>query len=91
MLTKNDISVTLFLDLEGVRLADKNQPQNLAWGTGDSVNKLYLAYINAGGSVLICSHCTKVAGVVYLREGAVIANQQSLLMVIKNADKILDY
>jgi len=30
MLTKNDISVTLFLDLEGVRLADKNQPQNLA-------------------------------------------------------------
>ena len=91
MLSKNDISVTLFLDVDGVRLADKNQPQNLAWGTGDSVNKLYLAYMNAGGSVLICSHCTKAAGVVYLREGAVIANQQSLLMVIKNADKILDY
>lgn len=91
ILASNDTSVTLFLDLEGVRLADKNQPQNLVWGMGDSIEKLYLAYVNAGGAVLVCPHCAKAAGVVDLREGAVISSQQGLLMAIKNADKILDY
>ena len=91
MLSNNDVSVTLFLDLEGVRLADKNQPQNLVWGTGDSINELYVAYVSAGGSILVCPHCAKAAGVIDLREGAIIANQQGLLMAIKDADKILDY
>jgi len=91
MLSKNDISVILFLDLEGVRLVDKSQPQNLVWGSGDSIEKLYIAYIKAGGSVLVCPHCAEAAGVVDLREGAVIASPDSLLMAIKNADKILDY
>ncbi len=91
MLASNDTSVTLFLDLEGVRLADKKQPQNLVWGMGDSIEKLYLAYINAGGAVLVCPHCAKAAGVVDLRDGAVISSEQSLLMAISNADKILDY
>ncbi|MFK7795542.1 MAG: DsrE family protein, partial [Gammaproteobacteria bacterium] len=80
MLSSNDMSVTLFLDLEGVRLADKNQPQNLVWGTGDSIEELYLAYVNAGGVLLVCPHCAKAAGVVELRDGAVISSQKSLLM-----------
>lgn len=91
MLSINETSVTLFLDLEGVRLADKNQPQTLLWGKGDTIEKLYTAYVNAGGMVLVCPHCADAAGVVDLREGAEIANQKSLVMVIKNADKILDY
>ncbi len=91
MLSKNDVSVTLFLDLEGVRLVDKNQPQNLQWGSGDSIEQLYLAYIKAGGGVLVCPHCAEAAGVIDLRESAVIASPDSLLMAVKNADKILDY
>lgn len=91
MLSENNISVTLFLDLEGVRLVDKSQPQNLQWGSGDSIEKLYQAFTKAGGGVLVCPHCAKAAGVVDLREGAVIASPDSLLMAIKNADKILDY
>lgn len=91
LLSKNDTTVTLFLDLEGVRLADTHQPQKLAWGTGDTIEELYSAYVDAGGIVLVCPHCAKAAGVVDLRQGAEIANPKSMLKVFKNADKILDY
>lgn len=91
MLSDADMSVTLFLDLEGVRLADKHQPQNLAWGTGDSIEMLYNQFVSAGGNVLVCPHCAKAAGVKDLRKGAVIADKDTLVKAITNADKILDY
>lgn len=91
LLAKNDTTVTLFLDLEGVRLADNHQPQSLAWGSGDTIEKLYSVYVDAGGKVMVCPHCAKAAGVVDLREGAELANSKSMLKVFKNADKILDY
>ena len=91
MLSKSGESVTLFLDLEGVRLADKNQPQDLAWGSGDSIMSLYNQYISSGGKVLVCPHCAKAAGVSDIRDGAEIANSDSLLKVMVDADKILDY
>ena len=91
MLSESGSSVTLFLDLEGVRLVDKHQPQKLTWGTGDSIEALYNQFINAGGSVLVCPHCAKAAGVTDLRKGAVIADKDSLVNAITSADKILDY
>lgn len=91
MLSMNEVSVTMFLDLEGVRLADQNQPQDLAWGSGDTIEKLYTGYVEAGGKVLVCPHCAKAAGVEDLREGAAIADKKTMLMIFKNADKILDY
>ncbi|MDW3094614.1 MAG: DsrE family protein [Gammaproteobacteria bacterium] len=91
LLSKSGESVTLFLDLEGVRLVDKNQPQDLTWGNGDSVMSLYNQFITAGGKVLVCPHCAKAAGVSDIRDGAKLANSDSLLKVMVDADKILDY
>lgn len=91
LLSKNGTDVTLFLDLEGVRLADKNQPQNLAWGSGLPIEKLYAKFVSNGGKVLVCPHCATAAGVTELREGAVIANQSALLNAITSSNKILDY
>ncbi len=91
MLSEAGSSVTLFVDLEGVRLVDKHQPQNLTWGAGESIETLYNQFISAGGSVLVCPHCAKAAGVTEVRKGAVIADKDSLMKAITSADKILDY
>jgi predicted peroxiredoxin len=90
---KSGMGVTLFVDLEGVRLADKRQPQNLTWGKGDSVADLYRAYLEAGGKILVCPHCAKAAGLVSqnLRNGASIATEDGLAKMLLKADKILDY
>ena len=91
MLSESGSSVTLFLDLEGVRLVDKHQPQNLTWGAGDAIETLYNKFIDAGGNVLVCPHCAEAAGVSEVRKGAVIADKDSLSKAITSADKILDY
>lgn len=91
LMAKDGSDVTLFLDLEGVRLVDKKAPINLKWGSGESVKDLYNNYVDAGGKVLVCPHCAKAAGVEDLRKGAVIANNESLAKAISQADKVLDY
>lgn len=91
MLSEAGSSVTLFVDLEGVRLVDKHQPQQLTWGSGESIETLYNQFISAGGSVLVCPHCAAAAGVTDVRKGAVIADKDSLTKAITAADKILDY
>ena len=91
VLLESGASVTLFLDLEAVRLVDKNQPLNLTWGSGDSIETLYHGFIDAGGSILVCPHCAKSAGLTHLRKGAEMANKESIIKVITDADKILDF
>lgn len=91
LMAKEGADVTLFLDLEGVRLVDLKQPADLKWGNGESVESLYNSFVDAGGNVLVCPHCAKAAGVVDLRKGAMIANSESLAQRLVQADKILDY
>lgn len=85
--------VTLFLDLEGVRLADKGQPLSLKWGTGKTVGELFTDFVNAGGATLVCPHCAKAAGLVEknLRKGVKITTEEALAKLILKADKIMDY
>ena len=83
-----------FLDLEGVRLADQRQPNDLRWGSNkSSLKSLYLVYVKAGGKVLVCPHCAKAQGLTRksLRAGAKIAAPEQLATLLLEADKILDY
>ena len=86
-------SVSLFLDLDGVRLVDKRQPVDLAWGHGKSVGELFEKFVKAGGKTLACPHCAHAAGLTKenLRPNAEIAEEGQVVDVMLNADKILDY
>ncbi|MCS3902661.1 putative peroxiredoxin [Methylohalomonas lacus] len=89
-------NVTLFLDLEGVRIADKRAPQDMNWGLSHApLSEHYTAFIEAGGEVLVCPHCAAAAGIDAdnLRKGARIANEDDdeITRVFLGADKILKY
>jgi len=93
MLRGRDVPVTLFLDREGVRLADRRVPQSLRWGDGPSIAEKYAAFVEAGGRVVLCPHCAKAAGVVAasLREGASLGTDESVAAVFLEAAKVIDY
>ena len=87
-------SVVLFLDREGVRLADTRQPLTLVYGDGDSFEKMYDAFVAAGGTVLVCPHCAHEAGMsaATLRKGAhLAADAPELAKAILAADRVIDY
>ncbi len=88
--------VTVFLDLEGVRLADADTPLNVMWGTAhEPLSKHYLDFVRDGGKVVVCPHCAAVAGIEKgnLREGAMIGipDEQTIPKMLLAADKILDF
>jgi predicted peroxiredoxin len=85
--------VTMVLDLEGVRLADNRQPQDLVWGKSEPISKEVGAFVKSGGRMLLCPHCSEHAGLTAanLRPGARIAKEGELPKTILAADKILDY
>jgi predicted peroxiredoxin len=92
-LRKAGADVTLFLDLEGVRLADARVPQDLRWGQGGPMSEGYDAFVAAGGQVLICPHCAHAAGLeaAHLRKGARIASDDEVTQLFLAADKVIDY
>jgi sulfur relay (sulfurtransferase) complex TusBCD TusD component (DsrE family) len=86
--------VTLFLDVEGVRLADRRQPQDLAWKTGGVISTHYDGFVKAGGKVLVCPHCAEATGLTAqsLRPGARMATDlKEIADVILAAGKVIDY
>jgi len=92
-LQKSGTEVTLFVDLEGVRIADVRQPLNISWGTSQPVENLYGAFVEAGGKVLVCPHCAAAAGLEAksLRSGAKIGSEEEIVTTLTAASKILDY
>lgn len=87
-------NVTLFVDLEGVRLVDSEQPLDLRWGPGHKrLAEYYDAFVVSGGRVLVCPHCANAAGIDCdsLRPGAQIATEAQLAKMLANTDKMLDY
>jgi predicted peroxiredoxin len=85
--------VTLFVDLEGVRLADSRQPLDLRWGTTAPIGELYKGFVDAGGRVLVCPHCAAAVGLEAssLRSGATLGTNESIAELLQSAAKILDY
>lgn len=94
LMQKAGAQVTLFLDLEGVRLAERRQTLDVTWGSNPTpLSKHYEEFTEAGGKVLLCPHCAHSAhiGDMSLRRNAEIASEQVLGTMLLDADKILDY
>ncbi len=88
--------VTLFLNLEAVRIADKRHPLDLSWGLsgGHSAISLFESIISKGAVVLVCPMCAKNAGIEGkdLRKGAKIPDSfDEISSAILEADKTLNY
>lgn len=84
---------TLFFNLESVRLLDDRVPLNMSWGHTQDIGKLYDDVVKSGAKVLVCPHCSAVAGLSAknLRPGAQIAAEESMAEMFLKADKVIDY
>ena len=94
MLQKKGATVSVFLDREGVRLADDDIPKSLSWGKkADPVAALLADFVEAGGRVLLCPHCAEMAGIEAddLVEGARLASEADVAQLFMAADKVIDY
>ena len=92
--TKKKPSVTLFLNLQGVFLADAMEPiENKQCGMMGSLDKLWNQFRKAGGKVMVCPGCAKIAGLEQddLREGSVLGNHHSVGSLFLRANKVIDY
>lgn len=86
--------VTVFLDLEGVRLAERRQPLDMTWGSNPTkLSEHYDKFVDAGGKVVLCPHCAQGAriGDPALKRHAEIGDEKTLGDLLLAADKILDY
>jgi predicted peroxiredoxin len=61
ILEQKKIPVTIFLNVEGVRLVDKNGTEH-KHATGKSLKGMLVDFIAAGGRVLACPMCMKNVG-----------------------------
>lgn len=83
--------VTIFVDREGVRMAEQGQPL-LTYGDSD-LDTLLSSFLDGGGSVLVCPHCAELSGVEpsELRDGFEMGTQESITELFMNADTVVDY
>ena len=58
---QKNIPVTLFLNVEGVRVADKRIPEK-KHATGKSLKQMLDNFMQAGGKVIVCPMCMKNVG-----------------------------
>lgn len=94
LMQEHGAKVTLFLDMEGVRLAQRRQELSFTWGKDSpTLSDYYDKFIEGGGKVVLCPHCAKSAHVSGggLRRNAEIATMPSLGKMLIDADKIMDY
>jgi predicted peroxiredoxin len=61
VLKEKKIPVTIFLNVEGVRIADKNI-SGPTHANGKAPQKMLAAFIKAGGKVIVCPMCMKNVG-----------------------------
>ena len=61
VLSEKKIPVTIFLNVDAVRIADKNIPEN-KHASGTSLKEMLVAFMNAGGKVIVCPMCMKNVG-----------------------------
>jgi predicted peroxiredoxin len=93
-MARQGAAVTLFVDLEAVRLVDSRQPLGLRWGIHErTIGQLYDSFIAAGGAILVCPHCAELIGLRgnILRRGTAIVPLDQIAGAMLAADKVLDY
>ncbi|MCA9159443.1 MAG: signal peptide-domain containing protein [Planctomycetales bacterium] len=94
MLAGTQVEVTLYLDLEGVRLAERRQDLEVTWGTSDkTLGVIYEEFTAKGGKAKLCPHCAEGAqlGPISLRRFAQIATEDELRAMWLGASKVIDY
>lgn len=94
-LQKKGAQAILVLTMEGVRIADTRQPQNLRWGDAPmTLAELYAEFVKAGGKVMVCPICAQAIGLEEksLRPGTQFASAPNdIPSLILMADKVLDF
>ena len=58
---QKEIPVTIFLNVAGVRIGDKDIPEN-QHATGKSLKQMLTQFMDAGGQVLVCPMCMQNVG-----------------------------
>ncbi|TWT49281.1 DsrE/DsrF-like family protein [Rubripirellula amarantea] len=94
LMQEHGAEVTIFLDLEGVRLAERRQLLDLTWGAeSPTLAEHYATFTEGGGKVVLCPHCAKSAriGDGALKRNAEITTMPSLGKLLIKADKVMDY
>lgn len=94
LMQEHGAEVTIFLDLEGVRLAQRREELAFTWGKDSpSLAELYDQFVAGGGRLVLCPHCAKSAhlGDGGLKRNAEIASMPTLGKLLMDADKVLDY
>lgn len=94
LMQEHGANVTIFLDLEGVRLAERRQPLDLQWrADSPQLSEHYDNFINAGGKLILCPHCADSAriGDGALKRNAEIGTAPMLGKLLIEADKVMDY
>lgn len=61
VLTEKKIPVTIFLNVDAVRIADKNIPEN-KHASGKSLKEMLVTFMDGGGKVIACPMCIKNVG-----------------------------
>lgn len=94
LLAGEHVEVTLYLDLEGVRLAERRQDLEVTWGASDkTLGAIYEEFAAKGGKAKLCPHCAEGArlGPISLRKYAQIATEDELRSMWLDASKVIDY
>lgn len=94
-LQQGGANVTLWLELQAVRLADDRvakEGMDPKPG-GRAFSEIYKSFIGRGGRVLVCHHCAQIKAIEkeHLRAGATLASVDDVAKAILDTDKILDY
>lgn len=93
-LQKHGAKVTVFLDLEGARLAHRHNNLAIRWGESDTtLGQLFDQFVKAGGKVVVCPHCAHHVEVTdaNVREGIAIGTEEQIAKAMLEASKVIDY
>ncbi len=94
MMTEKDLHTAIFLNVDGVRLADKNLPGN-KYVDGQTVQEKLQSFMKAGGKVYVCPMCMKNVGGMDeadLIAGAEVATVEALYDALYEYDtRVLSY
>ena len=94
------VNVTLFLTLQGPRLVDEAQPQDLVFGSDpDTLGMWVENFLTAGGKIYVCPLCGKEIGLaaadlLYAEDypdQVKIANPTEMKQTFLCADQVLDF
>ncbi len=87
--------VTLFLNLQGVELADTDNGSDLSSFAclNGNLQEGWDNLVNKGVEIAVCSGCAEIGGITEetLREGAYLTTMDDVSRIFLNADKVIDY